>query len=51
MFYQGLRWELLDTIERRLPPASGDEVPTERQLFRQLQALEREALRHLNARR
>lgn len=44
----GLRWEALDTIERRLTPRPDDTVPDSRTLFEQLRTLEDEALRHLN---
>lgn len=45
----GLRWEALDTIERRLLPQPGVQVPDSRTLFDQLRTLEAEALRYLNA--
>lgn len=47
--YQGLRYEVLDVVQSRLPviPDAPD-PPDSATLFAQLQTLEREALRHLN---
>lgn len=49
--YQGLKYEVLDLVQRRQPPDWQDGKPDDATLFAQLQILEREALRHLNAER
>ena len=46
MHYQGLRYEALDVVERRLPADPTDPAPDV--VFAQLQTLEREAIQHLN---
>jgi hypothetical protein len=46
MHYQGLRYEALEVVERRLPADPADPAPDV--VFAQLQVLEREALSHLN---
>jgi hypothetical protein len=44
--YQGLKYEVLDLVEQRLP--ADPDAPAADVLFAQLQTLEREALKHLN---
>lgn len=49
LLYQGLRYEVLDTVQRRLPPIpQAPDAPDDATLFWQLQTLERHALEHLN---
>ncbi|MGE0329690.1 MAG: DUF1799 domain-containing protein [Ramlibacter sp.] len=47
--WHGLPTERIESTQRRLPPAPGTEEPDPRELFHQLQDLEREALQQLNA--
>lgn len=51
VFYQGINYSALDHVERRMPPAPGDDVPEPRELFAQLRLLEREARHHRNSSR
>lgn len=47
--YQGLRYEVLDAVERRLPVIpDAPEPPDSATLFAQIQTLERAALQQLN---
>ena len=51
MAYTGLRYEVLDAVERRLPPDEHpDHTPAYHAVFAQLQTLEHAALRALNKR-
>lgn len=49
--YTGLRYEVLDAVEKRLPPDEHpDHTPAPHAVFAQLQTLEHAALRALNKR-
>lgn len=49
LMYQGLRYDVLDAVEKRLPPDPADpDTPDARTLFYQLHTMEQEALKHLN---
>ncbi len=49
--YHGIKYEVLDLVQRRQPSDWQADKPDDATLFAQLQILEREALRHLNAER
>lgn len=51
VIWQGLNYAVLDLVQRRQPPDWQLDAPDDATLFAQLQILEREALRHLNAER
>jgi len=51
VIFHGLKYEVLDAVQRRQPPDWQLDAPDDATLFAQLQILEREALRHLNAER
>jgi hypothetical protein len=46
--YQGIDFRILDSVEARMPPSPGTEVPEPRDLFRQFRLLVQEAAAHLN---
>lgn len=49
--FEGLIYEALDAVERRLPPDNNPETPAPHEVFRQLQTLEYAARDQLNQER